>query len=137
MGDVSVPATQRQTTSPAPVEHQKISSHEDMNKTTAYLSEKGMPHEVENAWQRLREDVKNSTGRVEEDHVINAIIDLKANIEEKLRLLENKMIGLSLGTFQSTTSSGNRSYAAVTAGEPRKPGQAPLPTGVKPVPARL
>ena len=54
---------------------------------------------MEGAWQRLREDVQKSTGRVEEDHVMNAIMELKTGMEEKLRLLENKMTGLSLGSF--------------------------------------
>ncbi len=127
--------TQRQTTSPTPVDYQKTTSQADICKITDYLSKKGMPQEIESAWQRLREDVQKATRRVEEDHVMNAIIELKAGIEEKLRLLENKMIGLSLVSFPLTTSS--RSYASVASSEPRKPGQAPLPTGVKPVPARL
>jgi len=46
---------------------------------------------------------------------MNAIMELKAGMEEKLRLLENKMTGLSLGSFQTTT--GNRSYALVVASE--------------------
>src|SRR5450432_4855200 len=133
--DASGTPTQRQTTSPTPVDYQKTSSQEDIHRITAYLSEKGMPQEVEGAWQRLREDVQKSTGRVEEDHVMNAIMELKAGMQEKLTPLENKMTGLSLGSFQTTT--GNRSYASVAASEPRKLGQIPLPPGVKPVPARL
>ena len=57
MEDAPEPAPQRTTTEQTPVNHQKLSYQEDIQRLTVYLSEMGATEEVVGAWLRLRQSL--------------------------------------------------------------------------------
>jgi hypothetical protein len=149
--DASGVTAPRTTTATPPVTHQPNTSQDDIQRITAYLSTKGATKVVEEAWERLRRSLLQPAERVEDSHVINAILEMKGEMEqmklnikeelqesrEGMRIMDNKLTGLSLNSFPTTTASSGQTYASVAAAGPRKPGQTPIAAGIKPVPARL
>ena len=145
-------SSQRRAAAAPPVNHQLNTNQDDIQRITAYLSTKGASKAEEEAWERLRKSLLQPAERerAEDSHVIRAILELKSEMEEMkqkmqeglqegregMRIMENKLTGLSLNSFPTTTSSG-QTYASVAASGPRRPGQTPATTGIKPVPARL
>jgi hypothetical protein len=142
MEDAPEPAPQRAPTEQTPVNHQKLPYQEDIQRLTAYLSEMGAKEEVMGAWLRLQQSLVTREERVGDGHMTSAILAMKTEmqaVKEDLRIMGNKLTGLSLDSFQTATGSSGKTYASVAAGatEIRRPGQIPLTTGIKPVPARL
>jgi hypothetical protein len=151
MEDASEAELQRSTIASRPVGHQKTTSNEAIQRLTDYLSEKGAAKEVMEVWESVLQDRGSYSAREEEDHMTHAMMEMRAEMQEmrtateamkeSMRIMENKLTGLSLDSFQTTTGSSGRTYASVAASttpaETRRPGQTPTMTGIKPVPPRL
>lgn len=153
MEDASGVSLQGQKSASRPVGHQERTSNKAIQRLTEYLSEKGAAQEMMEAWECVLEDLGAQAPRGAKGHVTSAILEMKAEIQEMraaaedmkedmkegMRIMGNKLTGLSLDSFQTTTSgSSGKTYASVAAGaEPRRVGQPLATTGIKPVPVRL
>src|SRR5258706_4092713 len=111
MEDATGPMPQHNTTALGPVDHQKKTSQEAIQRLTVYLSEKGAVAEVVEVWEYVlaeREELKAEYST--DSHVTNAILGMKKEIQAEIqevrtviegmregtRILENKLTGLSL-----------------------------------------
>jgi hypothetical protein len=117
--DASGVTAPRTTTATPPVTHQPNTSQDDIQRITAYLSTKGATKVVEEAWERLLRSLLQPAERVEDSHVINAILEMKGEMEqmklnikeelqesrEGMRIMDNKLTGLSLNSFPTNQTS--------------------------------